>query len=291
MTGASGVQVVPFHHAGSGTWSYLVADGETAVAAVIDPVLDFEAASGRTSATLAQALIDEAEARGWRIVWLLETHAHADHLSAAHWLRERLPEACVAVGADIVTVQKTFREVFNLGEPFATDGSQFDRLLGDGERLPLGALQIEVIAVPGHTPDSVAFHIDDALFVGDSVSLPDSGTARCDFPGGDAGQLYRSIRRLFALPGPTRVFVCHDHDTGERPPRCQSDIATQRRENIHVRDGIDEAEFVAMRKARDAALAMPALILPSIQINIRGGALPEPENNGVRYLKLPLNQF
>jgi len=280
-----------FFHAESGTWSYLVADPATRDAAVIDAVLDFDAKSGRTGTASAQQILDRVQQRALRLRWVLETHAHADHLSAGAWFKTQRPDARLAVGAGIREVQRTFRGIYNLGAAFAVDGSQFDRLFNDGEHFALGGIDAEVIAVPGHTNDSVAYRIGDALFVGDSIFMPDGGTARCDFPGGDAHLLYRSIQRLYALPEDTRVFVCHDYAPGGRAPACETSIAAQKAGNIHVRDGVDEASFVAMRRARDATLAMPALLLPAVQVNIRGGRLPEPEDNGLRYLKLPLDAF
>ncbi|MES2858150.1 MAG: MBL fold metallo-hydrolase [Pseudomonadota bacterium] len=285
-------RVHPFFHAESHTWSYVVhAPGDNA-AAVIDPVLDFDANSGRTSSSSAQALLDHVAAHGLDVQWILETHAHADHFSAGHWLKAHWPMAQLAIGEGIRSVQQVFRGVFNLGERVPADGSQFDRLFADGDTFAIGPLQARVIAVPGHTSDSNAYLIGDALFTGDSLFMPDAGTARCDFPGGDAATLYRSIQRLFAtLPDTTRVFVCHDYGPSGRPVGCETTLAAQRAGNIHVRDGVPEADFVAVREARDASLAMPALILPAVQVNIRAGALPEPEDNGVRYLKIPLDQF
>ncbi len=284
--------VVPFFHRDSNTWSYVVRDTASDAAAIIDPVLDFDAKSGRTSTTSAQALVDFVAAERLDVRWLLETHAHADHLSAAHWLKTtHFPNATLAIGEGIRTVQKAFRPIFNLGEHFPVDGSQFDHLFTDNEMFDIGGLQAQVIAVPGHTSDSNAFLIGDALFTGDSLFMPDGGTARCDFPGGDAATLYRSIRRMYELPEDTRVFICHDYGPGGRDVACETSIGAQKRGNIHVRDGIDEAEFVAIRTARDATLAMPTLLLPSVQVNIRAGALPEPEDSGIRYLKLPIDQF
>ena len=282
--------VHPFFHADSNTWSYLVhAPGDT-VAAVIDPVLDFDPKSARTSTASAQAIVDHVAAQGLQVQWLLETHAHADHLSAAHWLKQtHWPEARIAIGEGIRTVQKTFRPIFNLGEHFPIDGSQFDQLFADDETFSIGAMPARVIAVPGHTSDSNAYLVGDALFTGDSLFMPDGGTARCDFPGGSAAVLYRSIQRLYALPDDTRVFVCHDYGPGGRPVACETTIGEPKRANIHVRDGVDEADFVRLRDARDATLAMPTLILPAVQTNIRAGALPDPEDNGVRYLKLPID--
>ncbi|HZX78881.1 MBL fold metallo-hydrolase [Lysobacter sp.] len=283
--------VEPFFHADSNTWSYVVSDGR--VAAVIDPVLDFDPKAARTSTSAAQRLVDHVVAKGLEVRWILETHAHADHLSAGHWLKSvHWPAATLAIGQGIRDVQKTFRPIFNLGEHFPVDGSQFDHLFEDGERFAIGTLDAQAIAVPGHTSDSNAYLIGDALFTGDSLFMPDGGTARCDFPGGDARTLFRSIRRLYdTLPDETRVFVCHDYGPGGREVACETTLGTQRRENIHVHDGIAEDEFVAMRQARDATLPMPALILPAVQTNIRAGALPEADDNGVRYLRIPLDQF
>ena len=279
------------YHAESSTWSYVVSDPGTGRAAIIDPVLDFDAKSGRTATRSAEQVLASARADDLEIGWILETHAHADHLSAGHWLKASLPDAVLAIGEGIRKVQKTFRPIFNLGEHFPVDGSQFDHLFTDGERFAIGVLEGEVIPAPGHTSDSVAYRVGDALFTGDSLFMPDGGTARCDFPGGDAATLYRSIQRLYQLPPDTRVFVCHDYGPGGREVRCETTLGEQRRSNIHVRDGVDEASFVALRNARDATLSMPVLILPAVQVNIRAGALPEPEGTGVRYLKLPLDRF
>lgn len=284
--------VHPLHHAETGTWSYVVADPVTVMAAVIDPVLDYDAKSARTSTTSAQALLDIVERNAYDVRWLLETHAHADHLSAAQWLKGKLPGASLAIGSGICQVQKTFAAKLDPDDAIATDGSQFDHLFADDETFRIGELQVRAIPVPGHTCDSVAYLIGDALFVGDSLFMPDAGTARCDFPGGDAATLYRSIHRLYEqLPEATRVFVCHDYGPGGRAVACETSIGQQKRSNIHVREGIDEAAFVELRQARDATLDLPTLILPSLQVNLRGGALPEPERNGVRYLMLPLNTF
>jgi glyoxylase-like metal-dependent hydrolase (beta-lactamase superfamily II) len=281
--------VVPCFHAASNTWSYVVADPATREAALVDPVLDFDLASGRTSTASAEAMLAHVRERGLSVRWILETHAHADHLSAGHWLKQRLPGATLAIGEGIRTVQKTFRPIFNLGEHFAVDGSQFDRLFADGEAFAVGGIDARVIAVPGHTSDSCAYLVGDALFTGDSLFMPDGGTARCDFPGGSAATLYRSIQRLFALPDDTRVFVCHDYGPGGREVACETTIGEQKRANIHVREGTGEAQFVEMREARDRTLAMPALLLPAVQTNIRAGALPPAEGNGTRYLKIPLD--
>ena len=287
---ATAPHVRPFFHPGTGTWSYVVRDPASTSAAIIDPVLDYDPASARTSTASVQAIVDYIDAHSLKVEWLLETHAHADHLSAAYWLRhKRFRRASTAIGKGITRVQETFREVFGLGERFPIDGSQFDHLFADGETFAIGTLQARVIAVPGHTSDSNAFLMGDALFAGDSLFMPDGGTARCDFPGGDAAMLFRSIGRLYALPDETRVFVCHDYAPGGREHRCESTIGEQKRHNIHVRADTPEAEFVAMREARDRTLALPALILPAVQVNIRAGALPRPEANGMRYLRIPVD--
>jgi glyoxylase-like metal-dependent hydrolase (beta-lactamase superfamily II) len=282
--------VQAYFHIDSSTWTYLVSDPATAEALVVDPVLDYDPKSGRTATTSAQALLDAIAAAGLRLRWILETHAHADHLTAAPWLQEKTG-ARIGIGEGIRQVQATFKPIFNLEADFATDGSQFDHLFADGEVFALGELPARVIAVPGHTNDSVAYLIGDALFVGDSLFMPDGGSARCDFPGGDAAQLYRSIQRLYELPDATRVFVCHDYGPGGRAVAHETSIGAQKRENIHARDGVNEEQFVAMRKARDATLAMPVLLLPAVQVNIRAGRLPPSEANGVRYLKIPLDRL
>jgi glyoxylase-like metal-dependent hydrolase (beta-lactamase superfamily II) len=283
--------ITPFFHAGSSTWTYLVADPGRRQALVIDPVLDFDASAGRTSTISAQAVLDAAREQGLALRWVLETHAHADHLSAGAWLRQQVPGLKIGIGAGIREVQETFRKVFNLGDGFPTDGSQFDRLLSDGDILDVDGIQVQAIATPGHTSDSLTYRIGDALFVGDSLFMPDGGTARCDFPGGDAAVLFASIQRLYALPDATRVFVCHDYGPGGRAVAAQTSIGAQKAGNVHVRADTTEADYVALRKARDATLTMPALIIPAVQVNIRAGALPEPEANGVRYLKLPLDSL
>ena len=283
--------IKPHYHEDTGTWSYLVSDPGTGRAALVDPVLDFDPKAGRTSTTSAEQLLASVREAGVQVDWILETHAHADHLSAGHWFKEKLPGAKLAIGQGIRTVQKTFRPIFNLGEHFPVDGSQFDHLFADDEVFSIGKVGARVIPVPGHTNDSVAYLIGDALFTGDSLFMPDGGTARCDFPGGDAATLYHSIHRMFSLPDDTRVFVCHDYGPGGREPRCETTIGEQKRSNIHVRIGTDEDQFVRMRTERDASLDMPTLILPSVQVNIRAGELPEPEANGVRYLKLPIDQL
>ena len=272
------------------TVSYVVSDPKTKVCAIIDSVLDFDAAAGRTSTKSADEILDYVAAQGLTVAWLLETHAHADHLSGAPYLQARVGGK-LAIGRHIVEVQEVFGKVFNAGTEFARDGSEFDRLFDDGDVFAIGDLAATVLHVPGHTPADVAYVISDAAFVGDTLFMPDFGTARTDFPGGDAHQLFRSIRRLLALPGETRIFLCHDYKApGREEFVWETTVAAQRAENVHVRDEVTEDDFVAMRQARDGELTMPKLILPSVQVNIRGGKLPEPEDNGVRYLKIPLDK-
>lgn len=278
-----------FFHEPTFTASYVVHDPATNRAAIIDSVLDFDQASGRTTSDHADAMIDYIRQSDLTVDFILETHAHADHLSAAPYLQEKLGGEIV-IGREILTVQQVFGRVFNEGADFARDGSQFDRLIGDGEQLQLGQLAILALHVPGHTPADLAYVIGDAVFVGDTMFMPDYGTARADFPGGDARTLFRSIRRLMALPAATRVFLCHDYKApGREHFVWETTIGAQRGENVHAHDGISEDDFVDMRTARDKTLGMPKLILPSIQINMRAGHLPEPEGNGTRYLKLPIN--
>jgi glyoxylase-like metal-dependent hydrolase (beta-lactamase superfamily II) len=277
--------VQPFLHGQSSTWTYVVHDGRAA--AIIDPALDFDGHSGKAGTASAEAVADFVESAGLKVEWILETHAHADHLSAAPFLRQRLGGR-VAIGEGIRKVQAAFKDLLNLEPGFAADGRQFDHLFRDGEEFAVGSIAGRVIPTPGHTNDSVTYLIGDAAFVGDSLFMPDGGTARCDFPGGDAAVLYASIQRLYSLPGETRVFVCHDYGPGGREHRCETTIAAQRAGNIHVRDGVSEQEFVALRTKRDATLAVPELLYPSVQVNVRAGQLPPPESNGRRYLKLPV---
>jgi glyoxylase-like metal-dependent hydrolase (beta-lactamase superfamily II) len=279
--------VHPFRHESTGTWSYVVADPATNKAAIIDPVLDFDPKSGRSAATSAEAIAAFLRERGLSCEWILETHAHADHLSAAPWLQAAVGGK-IAIGQGIREVQRAFREILNLEPAFPVDGRQFDRLLADGETIAIGSLDVRVIATPGHTSDSLSYHVGDAVFVGDTIFMPDSGTARCDFPGGDAGLLYASVRRLYALAPETRVFVCHDYKPGGREARFETTIADERASNVHLKDATTEAEFTAMRRKRDATLDMPALLYPAVQFNIRGGRPPPAESNGRSYLKLPI---
>ena len=271
------------------TATHVVHDPATLRAAIIDSVLDFDQPSGRTSHASADAIIDHVRTQGLTVEWQIETHAHADHLSAAPYLQEKLGGRIV-IGRHIKTVQTVFGDIFNEDDRFARDGSQFDRLMDDGETFRLGAIEGVVLHTPGHTPACMVWIIGDALFTGDTLFMPDYGTARADFPGGDARTLYRSIHRLLALPGETRAFLCHDYKAPGRDAYAwETTIASERTSNVHVHQGVSEDEFVAMREARDRTLSMPKLILPSIQINMRAGHLPEPESNGTRYLKLPLD--
>lgn len=271
------------------TVTYVVRDPTSSACAIIDTVLDYDPASGRTSHGSADTVIAYVRAEGLEVLWQLETHAHADHLSAAPYLQSALGGR-LAIGENIVRVQETFGNLFNAGPDFARDGRQFDHLFKDGERFTIGGLEAVALHVPGHTPACMAYVVGDAVFVGDTLFMPDYGTARCDFPGGDAATLYRSIQRLLGLPDETRVFLCHDYKAPERKAFAwETTIGVQRRENVHIHSGVSEAEFVALRQARDRTLGMPRLILPSVQVNMRAGHLPEPEDNGVCYLKIPLN--
>ncbi len=271
------------------TASYVVHDPATHKAAIIDSVCNFDQPSGRTSYASADAIIAYANDKGLTVDWILETHAHADHLSAAPYLKEKLGGQ-IAIGAKIKTVQSVFAKIFNEGDNLLCDGSQFDNLFEDGDSFTIGSIPAVALHVPGHTPADMAYIIGDAAFVGDTMFMPDYGSARADFPGGDARQLFRSIRRLMHLPNETRVFLCHDYKAPQRDEFvCETTIGAQRSGNVHVHEGITEDGFVEMRTKRDATLGMPRLILPSIQVNIRAGNLPEPEVNGTRYLKLPLN--
>jgi glyoxylase-like metal-dependent hydrolase (beta-lactamase superfamily II) len=282
--------VAAFHDPATGTWSYVVSDPSTRTAAVIDPVLDFDAKAARTTHASAQKLVDHVREHDLDVRWLLETHAHADHLSDAQWLLERWPDATVAIGSGIRQTQRSFAPVFGFGDDVATDGSQFGRLFEAGDRFAIGAIDAEVIGAPGHTADCVAYRIGDALFCGDTLFMPDSGTARTDFPNADAATLYRTIQSFYAMPDDTRVFVCHDYGPNGRAPACETTIGAQKRDNIHLRADTPEAEYVALRQARDATLPMPALILQSLQVNLLAGALPPISGNGVRYLRIPLDR-
>lgn len=292
MNSNSKMQIEAYFDEATSTVSYIVVDSQTMQCAVIDSVLDYDPKSGRTSTTSADRLMARVKALGATVSWHLETHVHADHLSAASYLRQHLG-GHIAIGAQIRTVQKVFGTLFNAGEEFVRDGRQFDRLFDDGDTFAIGSLQGRVIHTPGHTPACLTYVIGDereqAAFVGDTLFMPDYGTARCDFPGGDARTLYRSINRVLSLPPETPLYLCHDYRPGGRELRYVTTVAEQRAHNIHVRDGISEDAFVTMRSTRDATLDMPTLILPSVQINMRAGELPPAEDNGMRYLKIPLN--
>ena len=273
------------------TISYVVSDPETKEAAIVDSVLDYDASAGRTDTASADAIIAFVKANGLSIAWILETHAHADHLSAAPYLQEQVGGK-LAIGDHITTVQEVFGKIFNAGTEFQRDGSQFDRLLKDGDTFKVGGIDARVLHTPGHTPACMTYVIGDAAFVGDTLFMPDFGTARCDFPGGDARTLYRSIQKIFELPDETRMFLCHDYKAPGRDAfKWETTVGEQKRANVHVRDGIGEDAFVEMRTKRDAQLAMPKLILPSVQVNMRAGHLPPPEDDGTSYLKVPVNRL
>jgi glyoxylase-like metal-dependent hydrolase (beta-lactamase superfamily II) len=272
------------------TWTvtYVVWDRASRHAAVIDPVLDYDFKSGHTGTASADKVLAYAREHRLQVDWILETHAHADHLSGAHYLKERLGGR-IAIGEHIRKVQSTFSRIFNFERSFLPDGRQFDHLFRDGETFMIGGVEATALLVPGHTPADMAYRVDGAVFVGDTLFMPDVGTARADFPGGDAHQLYRSIQRILQLPPDTVIYVCHDYPPESREPQWQTTVAAQRASNIHVKDSIGEEEFVAMRTARDATLDMPTLILPSIQVNVRAGEMPPPDDNGIAYLRIPLN--
>jgi glyoxylase-like metal-dependent hydrolase (beta-lactamase superfamily II) len=277
-----------FFHEPTFTFSYVVSDADSGKCVIIDPVLDFDAKSGRTSTGAADRIVAFVTDKGLDAQWILETHVHADHLSGASDLGERLG-APVGIGEHVKEVQATFKKIFNVEPGFATDGSQFDRLLRDGDTISVGNLNVSVMHTPGHTPACLSYLVADAAFVGDTLFMPDFGTARADFPGGDARTLYRSMHKLLALPPQTRLFMCHDYMPNGRPLAWESSVTDERAENIHVRDGVSEDEYVTMRSARDQTLDMPALLLPSVQVNMRAGRFPPAEDNGVSYLKLPIN--
>ena len=282
--------VTGFFHDASNTITYVVAEPAGRACAIIDPVLDYDPNSGRTSSESADEVLDFVRERGLDVVWLLETHAHADHFSAAHYLKGKL-DAPVGIGRTVTKVQALWKDIYNFGDACRTDGSQFDRLFDDGERFRIGPLDVEVMETPGHTPANITYLIGDAAFIADTIFQPDFGTARCDFPGGSARELYRSIQRILALPDATRLFTGHDYMPGGREPAWESTVAGQKASNVHLKDRPDEASFVAMREKRDAGLALPRLILHALQVNVNAGRLPEPESNGVRYLKIPLDRL
>ncbi len=285
----SQLQIQEFLDADTETYSYVISNGFGTAAAIIDPVLDYDAKSGRTRTHLADVIIDYIKKEQLTVEWILETHAHADHLSSAHYLREQLGGK-IAIGEKITQVQGVFKKLFNLGDELATDGRQFDHLFKDGETFNIGNLTAKVMLVAGHTPADVAYMIEDAVFIGDTLFMPDVGTARCDFPQGDARTLYQSVQRILSLPDDTRLFMCHDYPPISRSEyRYLSTVKEQKALNIHLHSGIGEEYFVQMRQERDATLAMPRLIIPAIQVNIRAGEFPPVEDNGVAYLKVPLN--
>jgi glyoxylase-like metal-dependent hydrolase (beta-lactamase superfamily II) len=272
------------------TWTvtYVVHAGPGTACAIVDSVLDYDPKSGRTRTESADKVIDYVQTNRLRVEWILETHAHADHLSAAPYLKAKLGGR-TGIGEHIATVQKVFKGIFNLEPAFRQDGSQFDHLFRDGEELRIGPLTGRVVHVPGHTPADIAYQVGDAVFVGDTMFMPDVGTARCDFPGGNAHALYASVRRILALPPQTRLFMCHDYPPDGRPVAFETTVAEQREKNIHIHDGVSEQQFVAMRTRRDATLEMPVLLLPAVQVNVRAGEMPPKEDNGVSFLKIPIN--
>ena len=288
-TDAAVISIETFFHEDTFTFTHLLVDKSTARAAIIDPVLDFDQKSGRTSTAFIDAILAEVREQSLTLDYVLETHAHADHLTAADYIRSQ-SGARIVIGAAICQVQGTFKKIFNEGEGFIADGHQFDLLVSEGDSLQLGDSHIDVMATPGHTPACVSYQVNQRdVFVGDTLFMPDVGTARCDFPGGDAATLYQSVQRLLALPEETVLHLCHDYPPSERPVCSAVTVAEQRAANIHVKAGTSEASFITMRTERDAGLDMPRLILPSLQVNIRAGAFPQAEDNGVSYLKLPLN--
>jgi glyoxylase-like metal-dependent hydrolase (beta-lactamase superfamily II) len=277
-----------FYDESTGTLSYVVSDEKTGHAAIVDPVVAYSMVSGRTDTSPSDLIIEYIHKQNLGLEWILETHAHADHMTGAQYIKSKLGGK-VAIGAGICSVQAHFAPIFNLGQDFVADGHQFDTLFADGDTFRIGELECEVIATPGHTNDSLSYRIGSAVFVGDSMFMPDFGTARCDFPGGDAEVLYDSIQRILSLPGDTRLFMCHDYKPGGRQLRWECSVDEQRTSNIHVSAGVTKSEFASMRSKRDATLDLPALIVPSIQVNIRGGHLPSAEKNGIAYLKTPID--
>ena len=293
---SSKMHIESFFDSATFTFSHLLADLSTRQCALIDSVLDYDPKSGRTSTTSADRLVERVKALDLQVQWILETHVHADHLSAAPYLKNQLGGQLV-IGAHITTVQNVFGKLFNAGSEFARDGSQFDRLLADGEAFQIGTLQARAMHTPGHTPACMTYVVRDSgdvsekqvAFVGDTLFMPDYGTARCDFPGGNASVLFQSIQKVLSLPDNTELYLCHDYPPETREPHCITTVAEQKNANVHVHRGVNEAVFVAMREKRDASLAMPVLILPSVQVNMRAGQMPPPEDNGQRYLKIPID--
>jgi glyoxylase-like metal-dependent hydrolase (beta-lactamase superfamily II) len=285
---SSRTTVQPFFDDKTWTVSYVIVDNATKCAAIVDPVLDFDFKSGHTTTVQADKVLAYIRDHGLKVQWILETHVHADHLSGARYLQEKVGGR-IAIGERITEVQATFKKLYNLERNFLPDGAQFNRLFKDDEVFRIGEVEARALLVPGHTPADMAYVVDGAVFVGDTLFMPDIGTARADFPGGDAHTLYRSMRRILALPPETKMYVCHDYPPEGRAAAWETTVSEQLAKNIHVRDGVSEEEFVKMRKARDATLEVPTLILPSIQVNIRAGQLPPAEDDGVSYLKIPLN--
>jgi glyoxylase-like metal-dependent hydrolase (beta-lactamase superfamily II) len=283
-------QVTSFFHEQSNTICHLVHAPGSKDCAIIDAALDFDQAAGRTDTALADRIVAHVREHGLTVEWILETHAHADHLSAAPYLKQQLGGK-IGIGEHITDVQQLFKTLFNVEKTFNTDGSQFDRLFKDGDRFRIGELEAHVLHTPGHTPACITYVIGDAAFVGDTLFMPDGGTARADFPGGDAATLYHSIEKILALPPETRLFICHDYGPGGRAIAWETTVAEERARNVHVHEGVSEPEFVRMRSERDKQLAVPTLLMPSIQINMRAGELPPPEDNGVSYIKIPINRL
>lgn len=283
-------QITAFHETVTGSLSYVIADPATKTAAVVDPVLNYDAASGRTATTSADQILAHVREKGLTVAWILETHVHADHLSAAMHIKAATG-APIGIGEHVRIVQKTFGTMFNVLSSIAPDAGDFDRTFKDGERFRIGNVDVNVLHTPGHTPACISYVVGDAVFVGDALFMPDYGTARCDFPGGDAATLYRSIQRILSLPDTTRIFVGHDYGPEGREIAWESTVAAQKAGNIHIGNGAPEDKYVAMRTARDKTLALPALIIPSVQVNMRAGRLPAAEDNGTTYLKIPLNKF
>ncbi|WP_018151009.1 MBL fold metallo-hydrolase [Leeia oryzae] len=281
-------QIQAFYDKPTSTYSYVVYDALGGHAAIIDSVLGYDPKSGRTDTASAQKLVDFIRERKLTLDWILETHAHADHISAAAWLKKQLGGQ-TGIGAKITLIQQTFKQLFHLGDDFVADGHHFDHLFEDGETFPVGKLTMKALSVPGHTPADVAYQVEDAIFVGDTLFMPDIGTARCDFPGGSASELYHSIQKFYQMPPETRLYMCHDYPPATRGPLYLVTVQAQKSANQHLAGHTSEAEFVELRRGRDKTLDMPVLILPAIQINIRAGELPAPESNGVSYLKIPVN--
>jgi glyoxylase-like metal-dependent hydrolase (beta-lactamase superfamily II) len=283
-------QVTSFFHEQSNTICHLVHAPGSKDCAIIDAALDFDQAAGRTDTALADRIVAHVREHDLTVEWILETHAHADHLSAAPYLKQQLGGK-IGIGEHITDVQQLFKTLFNVEKTFNTDGSQFDRLFKEGDRFRIGELEAHVLHTPGHTPACITYVIGDAAFVGDTLFMPDGGTARADFPGGDAATLYRSIEKILALPPETRLFICHDYGPGGRAIAWETTVAEERARNVHVHEGVSEPEFVRMRSERDKQLAVPTLLMPSIQVNMRAGELPPPEDNGVSYIKIPINRL